>query len=198
MKKIVFFLTILFSIMIVGCQNNPDQRESVEDQNQITEVKQRTEDEVNNEKDSQDIARHLVEIASAVPDVNDATAIVAGNYAVVGIDVNSELDRSRVGTVKYTVTEALKNDPYGANSVVTADADLVERIREMGKKINQGQPIAGIMNELAAIVNRIMPEAPADLFETTEDEPTEESDQQLNKRNEQELHNIQEKQDLDR
>ena len=43
-----------------------------------------------NDKHPDDIAEHLVNIASSVPDVNDATALVFGRYAIVGIDVNKD------------------------------------------------------------------------------------------------------------
>lgn len=99
-------------------------------------------------------------MASDVPEVNDAAAVVAGPYAVVGIDVDKDIDRSRVGTIKYTVSEALYHDPYGKTAVVVADADIMERLRGMSDKIARGQPISGIVDELAAIVGRYMPDFP--------------------------------------
>ena len=195
--KRIFVLFIICTIIAAGCQNQGGERESAEDH--IVEVKQPGATETNEEKSGQEIAQHLVDIASSVPDVEDATAIVAGRYAIVGIDVNQKLDRSRVGSVKYTVTEALKNDPYGANAVVTADADTVYRIRQMVQKVNQGHPVSGIMDELAAIVNRVMPEVPSDMLEDTPDvAPTEQSDQQLNRKEQQQLKNQQERENLNR
>ena len=47
-------------------------------------------------------------VTEHVADVNDATAIVIGKYAVVGIDVKDDLDRSKVETIKYSVAKALK------------------------------------------------------------------------------------------
>ncbi|WP_431799545.1 YhcN/YlaJ family sporulation lipoprotein [Halobacillus andaensis] len=86
------------------------------------------------DKTTQETARHLARLAVEVPDVKDATALVAGNYAVVGIDVDKDLDRSRVGVIKYSVAEALEDDPDGKNAVIVADADGVERIRDLGEK----------------------------------------------------------------
>src|SRR5690625_3546091 len=112
--------------------------------------------EFNNEQ----IAIHLANVASDIPNVNNATAIVAGPYAVVGIDVDGDLDRSRVGTIKYSVSEALQHDPYGKTAIVIADADLTERFQAMNKKMREGEPIQGIIDELAAIVGRYMPTLP--------------------------------------
>src|SRR5699024_2457091 len=96
--------------------------------------------EENQQFENKDIATHLANVASDVPNVHDAAAIVAGPYAVVGIDVDGTLDRSRVGTIKYTVSEALQHDPYGKTAVVIADADIMERIRSMRQNIQDGYP----------------------------------------------------------
>ncbi|WP_337020189.1 YhcN/YlaJ family sporulation lipoprotein [Oceanobacillus massiliensis] len=116
----------------------------------------------NPDLDNNEIAEHLAEIASDIPNVNQASAVVAGPYTVVAIDVDKDLDRSRVGTIKYSVTEALYHDPYGKTAVVVADGDVMERIEGMGNKISQGHPVQGVVDELAAIVGRYMPEFPAD------------------------------------
>lgn len=36
----------------------------------------------------------------------------------------------------------------GANAVVVADPDTVSRLKEMGKEIQAGRPVSGIMDEL--------------------------------------------------
>ena len=46
--------------------------------------------------------------SASVPGVNDATAVVVGKYAIVGIDVKAKLDRTRVESIKYSVAESLK------------------------------------------------------------------------------------------
>ena len=68
--------------------------------------------------------------------VNDATAVVVGKYAIVGIDVKAKLDRTRVESIKYSVAESLKNDP-DANAVVVADVDTYERLKQIGKQIKK-------------------------------------------------------------
>ena len=89
------------------------------------------------------------DLAVKVPHVNDATAVVLGKYAIVGIDIDQDIDRSQVGTIKYSVGEALQQDPYGAYATIVADPDLNERIREVAADIENGQPIRGILNELS-------------------------------------------------
>lgn len=163
--RIVFLVVCMF--LITGCsQNNSERALPTEKQdNRYVQVKNSSQSEQQS-LSNKEIANHLANIASGVPDVNNARAIVAGPYAVVGIDVDKDLDRSRVGTIKYSVSEALYHDPYGKTAVVVADGDVTERIRNMGDKINQGYPVQGIVDELAGIVSRYMPD-----FPTPENQP---------------------------
>ncbi|WP_373710437.1 YhcN/YlaJ family sporulation lipoprotein, partial [Escherichia coli] len=82
------------------------------------------------------------------------------------------LERSKVESIKYTVAQALKNDPYGANAVVVADPDTVSRLRGMASDIKAGRPVSGILDELAAIVGRVMPEVPNDVTDNEKESPT--------------------------
>lgn len=162
MKRLVLFIIILF-VWTAGCQQNAE-NESVRNQtNDDPLIKVRNNPTTNeNQFDNESLANHLAEIANSVPQVEGATAVVAGPYAVVGIDVDQDLDRQRVGTIKYTVTEALQDDPYGKTAIVVADADIMTRLEGMGEKISQGYPIQGVVDELAQIVGRYMPEIPMD------------------------------------
>lgn len=107
-----------------------------------------------------DVATHLEMLARGVPGVNGANCVVFGNYAIVGIDVGEQMDRSHVGTLKYAVAEAFRKDPVGIDALVTADMDLTQRIREIRADVNNGRPIAGFTEELADIVGRLMPQIP--------------------------------------
>jgi YhcN/YlaJ family sporulation lipoprotein len=109
------------------------------------------------------VAAHLESLARRVKGVNGATCVVFGNYAIVGIDVDAKLDRSRVGTIKYTVAEAFRKDPYGINAVVTADIDMAQRLREIRAAIQHGRPLAGFANELSNMIGRIVPQIPRNI-----------------------------------
>ncbi|MFS0861338.1 YhcN/YlaJ family sporulation lipoprotein [Fredinandcohnia sp. 179-A 10B2 NHS] len=186
---------LLFSGLILtltGCGFTNNNAGEKRDESRI-QVKN-TVDEHVDRKTGQEIASHLVELASGIPNVNDATAVVLGNFAVVGIDVNAKLDRSRVETIKYSVAESLQHDPYGANAVVIADADTVERLRQMGKEIQDGRPITGILDELAQIVGRVIPDVPSDIIDNQNTEPTENNDKQLNQKEQKKLENEQQDQ----
>jgi YhcN/YlaJ family sporulation lipoprotein len=144
-------------------------------------------DEQVDRKTGQQVSKHLVALANEIPEGNDATAVVLGKFAVVGIDVNSDLERNKVESVKYSVAESLMHDPYGARAVVIADADTNTRLREMAREIEEGRPVVGILDELAAIVGRVVPEIPSEILDNQQKQPTNQNNDQLNKNEQQEL-----------
>ncbi|HLS61295.1 MAG TPA: YhcN/YlaJ family sporulation lipoprotein [Virgibacillus sp.] len=172
MKFRLYGLCLLIILIFAACQQNEKEESAPNRQNedQFMQI-ENSQPNQNPPIENDQISNHLADVANNVPNVNNATAIVAGPYAVVAIDVDKELDRSRVGTIKYSVSEALQHDPYGKTAVVVADADATERIRSMTRKMQDGYPVQGIIDELSAIVGRYMPD-----FPINENKP-EESDQ---------------------
>lgn len=163
--------------MLAGCGA---QNKAVDNgRDNLVKVKNSTIQEVDRET-GQQISKHLVDLATGVPNVRDATAVVLGNYAIVGIDVDQNIDRSQVGSIKYSVAESMKNDPHGARAIVIADPDLNARLREIAGDIRNGQPVSGIMNELSDITGRLMPEVPADMLNPKGRNATENPKKEMN------------------
>jgi YhcN/YlaJ family sporulation lipoprotein len=183
MKKI--WIAFAFILMLVGCGVQNNATNNNERQN-LVNVKNSTIQEVDRET-GQKVSKHLVELATGVPDVHDATAVVIGNYAIVGIDVDKNIERSKVGSIKYSVAESLKNDPHGARAIVIADPDLNARLKEVAADIREGNPVSGIMNELSDISGRLMPEIPADMIEPKSRNATENPKKDMNKQDSQKL-----------
>ncbi|WP_108669834.1 YhcN/YlaJ family sporulation lipoprotein [Peribacillus acanthi] len=180
-------LLILLTLMILGgCQMTKEnaQEEKNKAEEKVMNVKNSVIENVDT-KTGKEISKRLVSLASKTPYVNDATAVVVGPYAIVGIDIDAEIERSQVGSIKYSVAEAIKHDPYGANAIVIADPDTKARVDEVAKDIENGRPIQGIMNELADIAGRLMPEIPGDLVDPVPYKATEEPKDALNKKDKQ-------------
>lgn len=157
-KFLIIIITVILTIS-VGCQaNKPPGNEAAPPTDKIekTERAPQTAPEPKRDLNKEEIAHRLARIAANVPQVNDATVIVFGRYAIVGIDVDAGLDRSRVGVIKYSVAEALKEDPLGVNTLVTSDIDIVQRLREINQDIRNGRPIRGFVEELSDITGRLM------------------------------------------
>ncbi|PAE25047.1 MULTISPECIES: YhcN/YlaJ family sporulation lipoprotein [Bacillaceae] len=191
-----WLLVWMTGLLLTGCGMNNQAQDHQEQKNiNSVNVKNSTIQEVDRET-GQQVSRHLVNLAVRVPNVNDATAVVLGRFAVVGVDVNKNLDRSEVGSIKYSVAETLKNDPHGARAIVVADPDINARLREIAADIQNGEPLQGIMNELADIAGRLMPEVPADLVDPkkkNEKNATEDPKKRLNNDQEKQLEQKQEK-----
>ncbi|UFJ41888.1 YhcN/YlaJ family sporulation lipoprotein [Brevibacillus humidisoli] len=182
MKRIAVVISLSLLLTACNTENNPPANEAAPQPNQEAPQTQRVKQTAPSPKHDQSPqakADRLVQLASKVRNVKDATAVVIGRWAVVGIDVNAHLDRPEVGVVKYSVAEALKEDPQGATAVVTADPDIVQRLQEMATDIRQGRPVAGFAEELADIVGRIMPQAPRNV-ERRERPDTRENEQRIN------------------
>ncbi|MEK3804986.1 YhcN/YlaJ family sporulation lipoprotein [Metabacillus sp. JX24] len=184
------FSALVLVLMLSACSfNQGSEQNRSEDQNGKPMNVRNSVNEPVEKKTGQQISRRLVDLAGRVPGVNDASAVVLGRYAIVGIDVNSELDRNKAESIKYAVAESIQHDPYGANAVIIADADTTVRLKAIGKDIQQGKPISGILDELAAIVGRVMPEIPNDALnnQNRHNRPTEQDNNQLNSKEQKEL-----------
>ncbi|TFH60847.1 YhcN/YlaJ family sporulation lipoprotein [Peribacillus frigoritolerans] len=165
LQKIILSLAAV--LLMSGCATDNENEVSENNaQNNITKVNNTTIKEADRNT-GQQTAERLTGLAKSIPEVNDATAVVLGKYAIVGIDIDQDIERSQVGTIKYSVGETLKHDPDGANAIIVADPDLNERIREVAKDIKDGKPVTGILNELADITSRVIPEVPGDILTPT-------------------------------
>lgn len=149
-------------LITAGCGTVARNETSPSPQNNSRVKAQQTEPRAKAITDPRKVAVHLESLAKGISGVNNAHCVIAGNLAVVGIDVDRKLDRSRVGTIKYSVAEAFRKDPYGVNAIVTADIDLSQRLNEIGADIRRGRPIQGFSEEMADIIGRIVPQLPRD------------------------------------
>ncbi|MCM3632260.1 MULTISPECIES: YhcN/YlaJ family sporulation lipoprotein [Paenibacillus] len=192
MKKELVVLTMMIT-MLVGCNSNATPPSNNNNNDQTMQTQQVKPQSISANQDEAIV--HLEKLAKGIEGVEDAHVVIMGNNAIVGINVDPNLERSRVGTIKYSVAEAFRNDPLGINAIVTADIDLQERIAEVGKDMRAGRPFQGIAEELADIVGRIVPQVPADLMpaqkehqiEATESNGTYQTPEQLVEEHEQNM-----------
>ncbi|RWR12463.1 YhcN/YlaJ family sporulation lipoprotein [Siminovitchia fortis] len=159
-------------------------------QNTKTEISRQD----NTRNSDEDRANYLAGLASDIPQVKNATAVVAGDYAIIGIDVDKDLDRSKVGSIKYSVAESIKHDPRGAGAIVVADPDINARLKEIKDDISKGMPMQGIINELADITGRVMPELPPQENNKNPQEAPQKQEQEMDRQDTRQIQKEQEKQ----
>lgn len=181
MRKLLVYL-LLIAVM-TGCSKSPQNGSaSSPSSNQDRVQTQQIAPPKLEIKDARAVADRLEQLATSIPDVQSAHCVVFGNTAVVGINVKQEMDRAKVGTVKYSVAEALRKDPYGVNAIVTADMDLDQRLRDIRGNVKNGKPITGFAEQMADIIGRIIPQLPRDIQSTPKD-PASKDSQQVGKPN---------------
>lgn len=187
---------ILFStIILAACGNaaQPQPKHNVNNQPQGVSVKN-SHINMNKTYTDEDRSNYLANLAASIPNVDNATAIVIGNVAIVGIDVDDQMDRSEVGTVKYSVAESLKHDPQGAGAIVVADPDITARLGEMRDDLRAGKPVAGILNELSDITSRLIPELPQQSMGENPQQAPEKPKTEMNSENDRMLEKTQQEQ----
>lgn len=108
----------------------------------------------------EETAERLEKLAESIQGVREATCVVLGKVAIIGIDVEGTLDRGSVGSVKYAVAEALAKDPAGVKTAVTADLDIRNRIDGIRDRVGEGHPIRGLTEQFAELIGRVMPQFP--------------------------------------
>ncbi|WP_127582716.1 YhcN/YlaJ family sporulation lipoprotein [Paenibacillus koleovorans] len=182
-----WIIMVLLAAVLSGCGKGSTQPAPSEDwgsngpNDGVGQVKvQQTVPDKPEIKDKKQVRARLEALAASIPQVHGAKCVVLGNTAIVGIDVDPNLERSRVDVIKYSVAEALAKDPYGVHAFVTADLGLNGRIREMREEMDRGRPIAGFAEEVADIIGRIVPQLPKAI--TPQNNPPAESEdrKQLN------------------
>ncbi|SHM88043.1 YhcN/YlaJ family sporulation lipoprotein [Gracilibacillus kekensis] len=187
-----YLIVCIILFLLLGCQQDVQDNDLSTSTDDFGAVQVKNSDpSVTDDLDNQEKAQYLANLASKVPDVNDASALITNRGVIVSIDVNEDLDRTHVGSIKYSVLEALEHDPFGRKAIIVADADLHKRIQGMGNKIQEGHPIEAITEELANITSRWMPELP---LNKNQSENIDQNKQKMDEEEEQELEKINQEQ----
>lgn len=148
--------------LLAACGGHPQANQQAQQTEDVRQIRVEQTAPQTDEERKQATAARLESLAESIPEVEHANCVIVGKTAIVGIDVRGDLDRSRVGTIKYAVAETLRKDPVGVNAFVTADLDLYHRLQEIKEDMANGRPIQGILEELSDIVGRIIPQLPDD------------------------------------
>ncbi|MGP4040432.1 YhcN/YlaJ family sporulation lipoprotein [Gracilibacillus sp. D59] len=187
-----YIYLLCFFMLLIGCQQDVQDNNLAQNSDNFGAVQVKNSDPTpTDDMDNQEKAQYLANLASNVPNVNNASALITNRGVIVSIDVDEDLDRSRVGSIKFSVLEALEHDPFGRKAIIVADADLHERLQGMGKKIQEGHPIEAITEELANITGRWMPELP---LNEKQSDNTDQNKQIINEGEQQQLEKINEEQ----
>lgn len=177
---LVAIIFLLVSSLVLGCSparrvdpdtNNgtrmdqngnmvPDQNNRVPRDPRMDEDNDRINNNDRIGNNNEELSRRIAEIATDVDGVDNATVVVTGDTAYVGIDMDKDLENEDTDRLKERVGDRIKDRVDSIDRVyVSADVDTVERLREIGRDIRGGRPISGFLNELTEMFRRPMPRA---------------------------------------
>lgn len=117
-----------------------------------------TQDDSNNTYDA--TRENAIENAvNKIAGVKSSKVIIAGNRAIVGVDIQSNKEGKLTTELKKKVESTVKNTDKKIQTVaVSADPDLFKRITDVGEGIRGGKPLARFANEIEEIFRRIIPQ----------------------------------------
>ncbi|MGB9791273.1 MAG: YhcN/YlaJ family sporulation lipoprotein [Thermacetogeniaceae bacterium] len=104
------------------------------------------------------IAERIAREAVKVSGVREATVVISGRTAYIGLNLNPNVEKNRTATIKKTVADKAKAaEPSLVRVNVTSDPDLVARLKRIADGIKKGKPVSSFASELAEIERRITP-----------------------------------------
>ncbi|MGB7606137.1 MAG: YhcN/YlaJ family sporulation lipoprotein [Lutisporaceae bacterium] len=96
--------------------------------------------------------------------VRNATVVVTGNTAYVGVDLDNNATTGTTGTIgnqrdiKREIAQKVRSTVTGINTVyVSTEVGFMDRLRTVGEGIKNGRPVNAFTTELNDMVNRITP-----------------------------------------
>ena len=105
-----------------------------------------------------DKSKFISDKLAELDEINDSRVLITGKTALIGIDIPAETENSKEEEIKKTVESKVKSWDKDIDTViVTADADLTTRIKNVGTDIEGGKPISGFTTEIEEIIKRITP-----------------------------------------
>ncbi len=100
-------------------------------------------------------ADRMAEVASEVNGVDNATAVIVGGTAYVGLDLDTRVNRREADAVEDEVARRVNRVVPRYHVIVTSDADLLGQLREMDNGLRNGRPADDYRNQLSAIDDRL-------------------------------------------
>ncbi|NLW22374.1 MAG: YhcN/YlaJ family sporulation lipoprotein [Tissierellia bacterium] len=100
----------------------------------------------------------IAERIANLKEINNASVLISGNTAIVGVDMDRNLQGNMTTALKQKIERIVRNaDDRITNVSITADPDLFTRISNMAKDIRDGRPVTGFAREFQEILRRISP-----------------------------------------
>jgi YhcN/YlaJ family sporulation lipoprotein len=101
---------------------------------------------------------HAAREVKKLDKVRDATVIINNNVAYVGIDLTPGVENAETDTIKKEVIRCVERvEPAVTRVYVSADVDVMGRLRGYARDIRAGKPVSGLINEIQEMFRRPIP-----------------------------------------
>ncbi|MDA1476105.1 YhcN/YlaJ family sporulation lipoprotein [Bacillus changyiensis] len=114
---------------------------------------------INNNNNNMDVADKVADKVTDLKEVRHANVIVTNRNAYVAVVLKGNPKGDVTGDLKKKISNKVKRTDKDINNVfVSANPDFVDRMRNYGDRIQNGEPIEGIFDEFGETINRIFPQ----------------------------------------
>lgn len=114
--------------------------------------------DMDNNDNNFELSRRIADRVEDIQGVNKAYVLISGDTAIVGVDMDNNAEGQVTSDLKQRIERAVKRVDNDIDNVsVTADPDLLTRIRNMFEDMDNGNPIEGFADEFQEILRRITP-----------------------------------------
>jgi YhcN/YlaJ family sporulation lipoprotein len=96
--------------------------------------------------------------AGKVMGVKKAMVLISEKMIYIGLDLQGNLDKQKSAAVEKSVMDKIKSMEPGYTVMVTSDADIVTRIKNVSMGIAQGKPLTSFKTEIDNISSRLNPQ----------------------------------------
>ena len=159
-NKLVLCISLAIVLSVTGCtwfrQPDPGNQPNVPDQRRPTEpqLPQNQQEFRGAERNQvQPLASDIIETAKDVSGVNNAAAIVMGNMAIVGIEIQDGVNASQT---EEQVSNEIEDKFAEIKTVhITSEAGLMDQISAVSERIRRAQPTSELMDDINDIWQRI-------------------------------------------
>ncbi|NLY78188.1 MAG: YhcN/YlaJ family sporulation lipoprotein [Tissierellia bacterium] len=113
---------------------------------------------LNNDNNNSRLADRIAKEIERLNNVDEASVLLSGNTAIVGVDMDDDVEGQITSDLKQRIAKIVKNRNKDIENVsITADPDLFTRISNMAEDITNGRPISGFADQFEEILRRITP-----------------------------------------
>ena len=106
---------------------------------------------------ARDAADNIADRVAAVRGVNKASVVIVGNVALIGLDLDKDVEKGQTEAIRERAATQAKDDPRIVNAVVESDPDSVARIQKIADGVRKGRPISEFFTEIGEFFNRLKP-----------------------------------------